>query len=254
MDYASVTEARHMPGLRLVLTAGVPGPWGEAIKSILQHKQLDYIPVKQLAGEENAELYEWTGQSSAPVALYNEEPPRSSWLDQLLLAERLAPDRALLPADLEQRALVIGLSRELAGEGGLGWNRRLQLLGLTMLSGDAPAGIQRMAAKYGWSESAHATSAGRIAECLQYFATRLRMQQRLQSDYIVGSALTAADLYLVNFLGMLQPLPPELNPMPDYLRQVYEYTDPAIADSLEPLLFEYRDQVYARHISTPLEF
>ena len=65
MDYASVSEARHMPGLRLVLTAGVPGPWGEAIKSVLHHKGLDYVAVTQEAGEENPELVDWTGQRSA---------------------------------------------------------------------------------------------------------------------------------------------------------------------------------------------
>ncbi len=41
MKYLSVEEAIDMPGLRLVLTAGVPGPWGESAKAILAYKQLD---------------------------------------------------------------------------------------------------------------------------------------------------------------------------------------------------------------------
>ena len=44
MQYISVEEAVDAPGLRLVLSAGVPGPWGEAAKSILAHKNLHYTP------------------------------------------------------------------------------------------------------------------------------------------------------------------------------------------------------------------
>ena len=28
MDYKEVEEVRQLPGLKLVLTVGVPGPWG----------------------------------------------------------------------------------------------------------------------------------------------------------------------------------------------------------------------------------
>jgi len=254
VDYKSVTEARTLPGLRLVLTAGLPGPWGEAVKSIFNYKAIPFVPVAQEGGGANEELQDWTGQNSAPVAVYEKEPPRTSWLDQLLLAERLAPQRPLLPGDVEQRALVIGLSRELAGELGLGWNRRLQLLGLTMLGDNPPEGIKRMAAKYGWSAEEYAASGDRVAECLRYFATRLRMQARLQSDYLVGSSVTAVDFYLANFLGMLQPLEHAKNPMPEYMRKVYEYVEPALEESLHPALFEHRDMMYERHIALPLDF
>ena len=43
----------------------------------------------------------------------------------MLLAERLAPAPALLPADPASRALALGLAHELCGEAGLGWSRRL---------------------------------------------------------------------------------------------------------------------------------
>jgi len=254
VDYLNVAEARELPGLRIVLTASVPGPWGEALKSILDYKDLGYVAVEQLAGEENAELQAWTGQNSAPVALYEQEAPRVSWLDQLYLAERLAPRRPLLPADLEERALVIGLSRELAGELGLGWNRRLQLLGLTMLTDKAPPGIARMAHKYGWSEAEHARCGQRINDCLNYFSSRLRTQQAVQSRYLVGFDVSAADMYLVNFLGMLQPLKHDLNPMPGYMRQAYEYVAEDTAAAMDPILFEYRDEMYQKHLKTPLDF
>ena len=41
MIYRSVTEARDIPGLRLVLTAHMPRPWGEAAKYIMQGQNLD---------------------------------------------------------------------------------------------------------------------------------------------------------------------------------------------------------------------
>ena len=53
MKYLSVEEAIDMPGLRLVLTAGVPGPWGESAKAILAHKGLAFTPVLQQGGGEN---------------------------------------------------------------------------------------------------------------------------------------------------------------------------------------------------------
>ena len=42
MRYLSVEEGRKAPGLRLVLTQGVPGPWGESAKAIFKIKGLAY--------------------------------------------------------------------------------------------------------------------------------------------------------------------------------------------------------------------
>ncbi len=47
MEYRSVEEARKEPGLRLVLSMGVPGPWGEAAKGILALKEVPFVPVGQ---------------------------------------------------------------------------------------------------------------------------------------------------------------------------------------------------------------
>jgi glutathione S-transferase len=254
MEYKSVTEARSLSGLRLVLTEGMPGPWAEAAKAILAYKHIDYIPVAQKAGEANQDLQDWTGQTTAPVAVYNEEPVRYSWLDILLLAERLNPAKALLPAALEQRALVIGLSREIAGEQGLGWNKRLYMLAPMMELDEPPAMSVRMSAKYGWSKQAYANSTARIRQCLDYFSGRLSQQAAAGSAYLVGESVTAADFYLANFLGMFRPQPVAQNPMPDFLRKVYSKPEPDLDDCLKPGLFEHRDMMYQRHIATPLQF
>jgi hypothetical protein len=120
LKYASLTEARNMSGLRLILGAHtIPGPWREACKGIFYVKKIPYTPVAS-AGQDGSdrELREWTAQTSAPVAIWNDERPRSTWIEQLYLAERLQPSPALIPANLEDRALMFGYINEIAGENG----------------------------------------------------------------------------------------------------------------------------------------
>jgi len=69
MDYVSVAEARAMPGLRLALSAGTPGPWGEAAKAVLKLRCVPFTPVRQHIMQANEELAEWTGFRNAPVAV-----------------------------------------------------------------------------------------------------------------------------------------------------------------------------------------
>ncbi|MBX9943697.1 MAG: hypothetical protein K2Y40_06430 [Reyranella sp.] len=64
----------------------------------------------------NAETAAWSGQNSAPFVAWQDEKPLNRWLDILLLAERLAPEPAMLPADPRQRALAVGLSHEMLAE------------------------------------------------------------------------------------------------------------------------------------------
>src|SRR4029434_851808 len=82
-----------MSGLRLILGAHtIPGPWREACKGLFYVKKVPYVAVAS-AGEDGShrELRDWTAQSSAPVAIWNDERPRSTWIEQLYLAERLQP-------------------------------------------------------------------------------------------------------------------------------------------------------------------
>jgi len=115
-EWLDVEQARGLPGLRLVLTAGVPGPWGEAAKGIFHAKGIPYVRVRQDAGRENDALYEWTGQRNAPIAMYENEPARSGWVEILYLAERIAPQPSLIPADPDMRVRMFGLANELLGE------------------------------------------------------------------------------------------------------------------------------------------
>ncbi len=254
MKYLSVEEAIDMPGLRLVLTAGVPGPWSESAKAIMAYKGLAFTPVLQQGGGENEALRNWTGQTSAPVAVYDNLPPACHWLDLLMLAERLAPDTPLVPLDCGERVTVLGLSALVAGVDGFGWNRRLQMLAPMMTLDEPPAMIRRLADKYGWSVPAYTAASVRLQAISGELDGRLARQHALGSDYLVGNTVSAADFYWANFAGMVKPLGPQVNPMPDYMRATYESTDAPTLACLTPRLEAHRDRMYERHIALPLDF
>ena len=256
--YLTPEEARERGGLRLVLTAGVPGPWGEAAKSIFHVKKIPYVRVRQDGGLPNEALAAWTGHTNAPQAVLDDEPARTGWAEILLLAERMAPKPALIPSDSHARALVFGLAFEICGEEGLGWNRRLQLLApmMKMPADDANpmAGIgHRLAERYGYSEAALGRANERIVAILRLFSERLDMQRAVGSDYFVGDSLTAVDIYWSTFAAMLRPLPPDLCPMPEALRGQYGDLTPEIESALDPALLAHRDRIYERHLELPID-
>ena len=119
-QYIEVEQAVGMSGLRVVLSPGGPGPWSEAAKGILYVKKIPYVKVRQEPAAENVALLNWTKQTTAPAFVYNNERPRTIWNDQLILAERIAPEPALIPSNIEDRALMFGYSNELCGENGFG--------------------------------------------------------------------------------------------------------------------------------------
>ena len=123
-------------------------------------------------GAANAEIAAWSGQNSAPVVAWQDEPPLNRWLDILLLAERLAPAPALLPADPLQRALAIGLGHEMLGERGIAWNRRLQMFAGAVASGNAGR-LAPLIDKYGFDAADAAAAGARIAATLRALAAQL---------------------------------------------------------------------------------
>lgn len=256
-DYVEVSEAIRMPGLRLVLSAGVPGPWGESAKSIFHVKGIPYTRVRQLGGMENPELLAWTGRDNAPLAIYQGEAARDGWAEILDLAERLAPEPPLVPDDIEQRVRMFGLSREICGENGFGWLRRLMLLAPMYAEGVPEATrtiARRLGGKYGYSAEAVAASGPRAASILRLLSRELLAQRAAGSPYFIGDSLTALDIYWACFAALFQPLPEPLCPMPQMLRSAYLATDPTLRAAADPILLEHRDYIYERHLELPLDF
>lgn len=246
MDYIEVEEAVTLPGLRLVLTAGVPNVWGEAAKGIFHVKQIRYTPVRQIGGAANEALLEWTHQTSAPVAVYENERPRARWDEILFLAERLQPQPRLIPDDPRERALMFGFAHEICGEQGIGWTSRLLN---SALGRDRSPGA--MGWKYGFTDSVPAEQAkNRLAEIFAMLADQLHRQRAADSQYFIGEELTALDVYWAAFSNMAQPLPPKHSPMPKWLRSAMEER----AQPVDPILIEHRDHIYSTYLPLPQDF
>ena len=252
----SVDEAKATPGLRLVLTAGVPGPWGEAAKAIFHVKGIPCPRIAQFGGQPNPELMAWTGEINAPQAVLDDEPSRAHWSSLILLGERLAPEMPLIPAEPDLRAQMFGLIHELAGEGGLGWSRRLMLFGpLMALEPDHPGrqSIAPMALRYGYSEEASSRAPERVAEILTLIADQWSRQRKAGHDYLIGSRLSALDLYWAAFAALIEPLPHAVCPMPDGLRSGYSQRHPTMDAALDTALLDHRQRIYEEWLELPID-
>ena len=214
-EYLPVEQAIPHPGLRMVVVGNVPSPWGEAAKGIFLIKNIEWSAVRLVY--DNEALENWAGQLNGPVAIYAEERPRSGWADILLLAERLKPAPAMLPADPAARALVLGLAHEILGEAGLCWTRRLQLVhaGLQNAPGFPPPVAKYLAKKYDYRPEAAASYTPRVT-------------------------------------ALFGPLPPEQCAMKPDTRAAFEALDAPTKAALDPILFEHRDAMYAKHLELPL--
>ena len=252
ITYVPAEEAMARPGLRMVVVGGIPSPWSEAAKGILHVKQIPWTAVR--LAYDNPALFEWTGQKNAPVAIHDNERPRSGWADILLLAERLAPTPALLPRDAAERALVFGLTHELVGEQGLAWTRRLQLIeaGLAGTGGFAPKVAAYLGKRYGHDPQAGAAASRRVIELLGMMSARLKAQHSAGSDYYVGDGLTAVDIYSAAALALLRPLPHDVCAMDAVTRTAFEYREAATDAALDEVLLRHRDMMYQRHLALPL--
>ena len=255
MEYASVEEAKDSDGLRIALTMGVPGPWSQAAKYLFEFKGVPFMAVGQKGGRDNPDLFKWTGHRNAPVAVFNDEPPRSGWHEIIMLAERIAPRPTLVPVISSARAEMFGLITEIASEGGLAWLRRFRLIEILYgaASGDPRArkGPDTLANRYGYSPDAAVEAEGRCKNILAMLSECLRKQADRGSEYFVGDRFTAVDLYWACFSQFVAPMPEDLNPMPPLLRSAYELPKSL---SVDPILIAHRDLMYGRHLNLPLEF
>jgi glutathione S-transferase len=199
-------------------------------------------------------LTQWAGQRSGPVAIYDNERPRSGWAEILLLAERLTPSPSLLPTDPAERALVFGLSHEICGEAGLGWSRRLQLIhaGLQNAGGFPEHIAKYLGKKYGYTPETGAASTSRVAELLGMLGARLKAQHEKGSRYYVGNTLTAVDVYGATFMALFDPLPHEQCEMAASTRAAFETRDAPTEAALDPMLFGHRDMMYTEYLELPL--
>ncbi|MFI5351897.1 MAG: hypothetical protein ACHQZS_02960 [Candidatus Binatales bacterium] len=250
-----IEQARRAGGLRLVTLAQIPSPWGEALKSILHVKQIPHARIGHVFGSSTQTLAEWTAQDSFPVLAWNDERPLSRWVDQLYLAERLAPAPQLIPERPEDRVMMFGYSHEICGENGLGWSERLRSvhLALTKPGGD-PAGVSAyLGKKYGYTPEIGERMTGRVVAILTALAARLEHQRARGSRFFIGDALSALDIYWAAFSNAMKPLEPELCPMPRIIRELFTVTEPAIVAATDPILLDHRDFIFSNYLELPVD-
>jgi len=264
LDYIKPFEAKPLRGLRLALTVGVPGPWGESAKKMLEYKGIDFIAVEQHPAQPNEDLVAWTGVRNAPIAIYNDEAPKTNFQDIVALAERINPNPSLVPSGWNERITCFGISNEICGEGGFGWSRRLMArtsLRERSLSKQEIEVLSRapnldrgtMEKAYGSSQIQASNASDRVQEILFGLKNRIREQIALGSSYFVGERLTSCDIHWACFSNMLLPLPAKVNPMPEWLRISYANIGLIKLSDFEELL-EHRDMVFEKHLKLPLDF
>jgi glutathione S-transferase len=256
INYISFEQAQQESGLRMIVVKGLPSPWGEAAKSIFHIKQLAWAATYH--DPTSREMSAWAGSRSAPVAIYNDEQPISSWLDILLLAERLSPEPALLPEDPKKRESAIELCEKICGEMGLGWARRLDsvhkgLNGKSLAEGGYPPPIAGyLAKKYGYEEDQGTHYNQHTIELLKLLSSTLKTQQGVGSKYYLGNSISAIDIYSATFMACFKPLPEELCAMHQPIRSIFESLDENTKSALSPILLEHRDYIYNNYLALPL--
>jgi glutathione S-transferase len=250
-DYISTRQARGCGGLRMVVMGKVPSPWGEAAKGILHIKRIPFSAVR-LAYDDD-ELKQWAGELSAPVAFYDDEPPRTGWAEILMLAERLQPAPALLPLDPPTRGHALLLCEKFCAPSGLGSMRRLQNVhaGLTRNGGFSERVAGYLGRKYGYDPAQASGYGPRVRELLRELAAALRAKRGI-GPYYLGSTLSAVDVYSATFMAIFCPLPELQCAMDPSIRAAFESLDEDTAKAIDPVLLEHRDMMYAKHLELPL--
>ena len=256
-QYLSVEQGRAATGLRLVVTAHVPGLWSEACKSLFDAKKVPYQLVEQVVGGENLALKDWTAQTSGPVAVWNDERPRSTWSEQLNLAERIAPSPRLIPQDMDDRTAMFGLCNELCGENGFGWNLRLRMTHWALNDPDpgdmARAIMPVLAARYHYDRAAVEPAREQQKAIVARLRDRLAHQQALGRNMLIGDSLSALDIYWAAMAGAIEPLPEDLCPnMPPDMRA--GYSDLELREIGGDALFNHRDRIYREWLKLPMDF
>ena len=253
MKYEALETIIKSDGLRIVLVQGFPSPWGQAAKAMMEYKGLLYRVAPQIAGENNAELLEWSGVNSGPVVAWDALAPINRWDDILFLLERLAPRKGLLPEPPKDKVLCLGLSHMICGELGLGWNRRLSMFKPILDSGEAPTGVQNMADKYGYNSEDVSKADMRVCKTLEMLTDILRKQKLDGSRFFIGEQVTSVDFYRTAFSNLCSIMSSELCPLDPTIRPMFENVSEEVRSAIDPILLEHRDFIMKEYFKVPME-
>lgn len=250
-EFTDTKTAIAARGLRVTFVRGVPSPWGEAAKAIFAVKKIDFLAVG--LDSTDADQHKWTGSTTAPAAMLDDDPVRTDWRDILEMAERIGSGPQLVPADPEARARMLRLSTDILSAGGLCTARRLQGVhaGLNGLPGFSRGTATYLAERYDYSAEDGIAAGLRVVALLGAFSDRLKAAQG-DGPYLMGASLTAVDFYLAAAINMFAPPGDDLCAMHPKSRIAFEAMDDATRAALDPVLLAHRDMMQDRHIALPL--
>jgi glutathione S-transferase len=253
-NFISLDEAAAMTeGTRITFIPGVQALFAEALKNICFVKGIPVIRAlhplmgvdKETGQDRQARLYELTSQTGLPTMFYAEERPRNVWTEQLALAERIGSPSSpsLIPESFTQRVDMFGLCAVVLAEDGIVWNMRIL--------NDGPLGR-----KYGYSDAASAAAPAKIAEAIALIDNRLAQQAERGSSYLVGDALSAADIYWATMSMSVTATPPEIMPVTQQNKGMLGFFAanskiPEIADVLSERIEEHQRYILTTYCETP---
>ena len=256
-DFSTIKEAREQSGMRLILAEGVPGPWAEGIKGILDLKKIPYSRGRFELDGDHAELIAWTAQASVPVLAWNDEFPKSAWLEQIFLAEKIQPTPSVIPLDVDERILMFGMLNELCAPGGFAWSRRLMLVHMGLNNPELPSEqkqfFKQFGEKYGYSADGGLEAPKRVVNILNMLSKQLKSQIEKGSTYFVGNSISALDIYWAGMSHLIEPLPEEDCPMLEDFRPMYMNFDQNVAEAVSNELMKHREFIYREHLGLPMD-
>lgn len=252
LDFVDLATARATPGLRLVILAGAPSPWSQAAKAMVELKRIPAVGVR--LRPKDADIRAWTGSQNAPVALFDDEIPRTGWAEILALLERLEPGVPLVPAAIDARLRMFGLAHELLGEGGMLWASRLVMIEASLTSEGREAFIlpvaRHLAPRYGYTPGSGGPAAARMVEVLTLLAAQLEASG---GTYYMGDRITALDVCSAAAMNTVVPLSETDCPMHPSVRSGFEWMAARMKGVVSPALIAHRDRMYAEHLALPLQ-
>ncbi len=248
MKSVGINEAIKSDGLRIIIVKAMPSAWGVAAKAMIEFKGLECIMSHQKPMSDNPELEKWSGVNSGPVVAWKDEPPINRWNDILFLLERLEPKISLIPKSARERILCLGLSHEICGELGFGWNRRLDFM-----RPQHGAAISEFAKKYGYTEIDAKLANERVINLMNELTQILESQKLKKSPYLIGESVCAVDFYWAAFSNFVKIQDASICPINPQARPMFENTPPEIAAHISTELIEHRDYIMNNYFQLPLE-
>ena len=251
--WLTLKEGLTTPGLRIAPVREVPSPWSELCRALFHVKRIPFALISARDPQFGlSELKAGTDQDTLPVVFWESERPRSNWLEQLSLAERLADSPRLLPDSPRERAFVIGFLSELCAEGGFGWHRRLLMIQRLLTEntyGAHERGIgQYLATKYSYPVVSLIESRQRCEGIVAAFAAL----DVAKHGFLAGNSLSALDLGWASFAALIQPLPNDLCSMAPVWRDLYTWTPADTAPVKVAELLAHRNHIYRDWMELPI--